>query len=119
MSGSAVGLVYVLDIPLAAARRQECGGRVEAGVPLGMGKNSAFLYMPFPTAGNALLALAETTVGRTGPLSRATMSPHTYNLGGHTVGAGLGTDPCHREGERERGREEATPWTTPNAYHGR
>jgi hypothetical protein len=46
------------------------GGRVEAGVPLGIGKNSVSLYMPFLTAGNALLALAESMVGRTGRLSR-------------------------------------------------
>lgn len=87
MSGSAVGLVYVLDIPLAAAWRQECGGRVEAGVPLGMGKNSASLYMLFLTAGNALLALAETTVGRRGPLSRANyVSPHLQSRWAHCGG---------------------------------
>lgn len=92
MSGSAVGLVYVLDILLAAAWRQECGGRVEAGVPLGIGKNSVSLYMLFLTAGNALLALAESVVGRTERLSRAnrglTISPHTYDLGGHTLRGG-------------------------------
>lgn len=92
-----MGLVYVLDIPPAAAWRQECGGRVEAGVPLGMGKKLS-LYMPFLAAGNALLALAETTVGRLGPLSRAngysTMSLHTYDLGGHTVGVRLGKIPA-------------------------
>lgn len=79
-----------------------------------MGKKLS-LYMPFLTAGNALLALAETTVGRIGPLSWAngdsTMSLHTYDLGGHTVGVRLGKIPATW---REGGREEATPclsWT--------
>lgn len=63
------------------------------------------LYIPFLTAGNALLALAETTVGRIGPLSWAngdpTMSLHTYDLGGHTVGVRLGKIPATwREGGR-------------------
>lgn len=77
------------------------------------------LYIPFLTAGNALLALAETTVGRIGPMSWAngdpTMSLHTYDLGGHTVGVRLGKIPATW---REGGREEVTPWT-PSAYHGR
>lgn len=107
MSGSAVGLVYVLDILLAAALRQECGGRVEAGVPLGIGKNSVSLYMPFLTAGNALLALAESMVGSTGRLSRANrgliISPHTYDLGGHTVRGGIVKRVLPPGGGRERG----------------
>lgn len=86
------------------------GGRVEAGVPLGIGKNSVSLYMPFLTAGNALLALAESMVGGTGRLSRANrgliVSPHTYHLGGHMVRGGIVKESCHQE---EGGREEAAP----------
>lgn len=82
------------------------GGRVEAGVPLGIGKNSVSLYMPFLTAGNALLALAESVVGSTGRLSRANrgliISPHTYNLGGHTVRGGIVKSPATRRREGER-----------------
>lgn len=92
---------------------------MEAGVPLGIGKNSVSLYMPFLTAGNALLALAESMVGRTGRLRRtdrgSSISPHTYDLVGRTVRGGIVKESCHQE---ERGREEAAPWTS-NAYHGR
>lgn len=106
MSGSAVGLVYVLDILLAAALRQECGGRVEAGVPLGIGKNSVSLYMPFLTAGNALLALAESMVGSTGRLSRANgfdhISPHLRSRWAHGKGWYCEKSPATRRREGER-----------------
>lgn len=80
---------------------------MEAGVPLGIGKNSVSLYMLFLTAGNALLALAESMVGRTERLSRAnrcsTIPPHTYDLGGHTVRGGTVKRVLPLRGGRERG----------------
>lgn len=84
MSGSAVGLVYVLDIPLAAAWRQECGGRVEAGCPLGWGKTLSVHAVP--DCRKCPSGPGRDHGGKNGPLSRAngdsTMSLHTYDLGG-------------------------------------
>lgn len=106
MSGSAVDLVYVLDIPLAAAWRQECGGESGSrGAPWD-GEELCLSVLAVPACRKCPSSPGRDYGGKNRRPSRASggspMSPHTYDLGGHTVRGGTGnrSPPL---GGRERG----------------